>query len=359
MKPRTRATRFVVISVLLSTLFLSRCAIHMPGTSFRGRLQPATEQQISLADQLKDDVTVLAGRIGERNVFHPEKLAAAEDFIAASLAKSGYQVNWAQTYETRIAAGKGVECSNLEAVLPGTGANGIDANEIVIIGAHYDAVHGSPAANDNASGTAACLALARAFASNPQPRTIRFVFFVNEEPPFFWTRDMGSLRYAEDCHARSDKIVGMISLETMGYFTDEKNSQDYPPPLSLAYPSTGNFIGFVGMSESEIFIKRCVRFFREKCDFPSEGAAMPSLVPRIAASDHWSFWKQGYPSLMVTDTAPYRYPHYHKPTDTPDKLNYDNLARVVVGLEAVVRDLTNSPVGDSPAAPPRPSDNQP
>jgi len=348
MKPRFRFMRIAVVTGLVSLLFLSRCATHMPGTSFRGQLPPATAREVSFADQLKDDVTVLAGRIGERNVFHPEKLAAAEDFLAASLAKSGYQVNWAQTYETRIAEGKGVKCSNLEAVLPGTGANGIDADEIVIIGAHYDAVHGSPAANDNASGTAACLALARVIANEPQARTVRFVFFVNEEPPFFWTRDMGSLRYAEACHDKPDhsapdKIVGMLSLETMGYFTDEKNSQDYPPPLSLAYPSTGNFIGFVGMSESEVFIKRCVRVFRERCDFPSEGAAMPSLVPRIAASDHWSFWKQGYPSLMVTDTAPYRYPHYHKATDTPDKLNYDNLARVVVGLEAVVRDLANSP----------------
>lgn len=340
MKTSHRFRRLRFLPLLLTPLLFVHCAVNMPGQTHRGPLPPATPAQVSLADQLRADVTVLAERIGERNVFHPERLAAAEDFLGASLAKSGYSVRWADTYETR-----GVTCSNIEATLAGTGGNGINASEIVVVGAHYDAVHGSPAANDNASGTAACLALARSFAGSPRPRTIRFVFFVNEEPPFFWTKDMGSLRYAESCKQRpdggSDNIVGMLSLETMGYFTDAKGSQDYPPLLSLAYPSTGNFIGFVGMSRDEAFVKRCIGTFRERCDFPSEGAAMPSLVPRVAASDHWSFWHAGYPAVMVTDTAPYRYAHYHKPTDTPDKLNYENMARVVTGLEAVVDDLAS------------------
>jgi Zn-dependent M28 family amino/carboxypeptidase len=198
-------------------------------------------------------------------------------------------------------------------------------------------VRGSPGANDNASGAAAVLALARRFADRPQARTIRFVLFVNEEPPLFWTDQMGSLVYAREAKQRGDDIVAMLSLETMGCFLDEPGSQRYPPPFGMFYPDEGNFIAFVGMSSSGPLVERAVGAFRGACRFPSEGAALPSLVPRVGSSDHWSFWKQGYPALMVTDTAPYRYRHYHKPTDTPDKLDYERLARVVEGLDAVIR----------------------
>jgi Zn-dependent M28 family amino/carboxypeptidase len=335
----SRLAVLVVVTVLTVTaLLLGRgCAVLMPGDSFKGPLPVLEPRQATVAGQLRADVEVLAGRIGERNVAHPEKLAAAEDFLAASLAKAGYRVAW-QTFPV-----EGVNCSNLIAELKGTSR----PDEIVVVGAHYDAVTGCPAANDNASGSAATLALARAFAAGggpaaPQERTIRFVLFVNEEPPYFWSDSMGSLVYARSCKQRGDTIVGMLSLETIGFYSDTPGSQDYPPPLSVAYPSKGNFIGFVGMAESEGFIKECVGAFRASVDFPSEGAAMPSLVPRVGASDHWAFWKQGYPALMVTDTAPYRYPHYHKPTDTPEKLDYERMARVVTGLEGVMRAVANA-----------------
>ncbi len=326
MRRAARRIVWIVVVVLVGAVFglsLSHCAVLMPGDSFKGELPILKPEQTSTTEQLRADVQVLAGRIGERNVAHPDQLAAAEDFVAASLAKAGYQVQW-QTFDV-----KGVKCSNLIAELKGA----THPDEIIVIGGHYDAVANCPAANDNASGTAATLALARTFAGHPQDRTIRFVLFVNEEPPYFWTDDMGSLVYARSCKKNGDNIVGMLSLETIGFYSDKPGSQDYPPPLSMAYPSTGNFIGFVGMSESEAFVKQCVAAFRASVDFPSEGAALTSLVPRVGASDHWSFWKQGYPAVMVTDTAPYRYPHYHKPTDTPDKLDYEKMSRVVTGLE--------------------------
>jgi hypothetical protein len=333
MKRLTR--RILTISAIglagVAALSLTHCAVLMPGDSFKGPLPVLMPVQASTADQLRADVQVLAGRIGERNVAHPDQLAAAEDYLAASLGKAGYQVQW-QTFDV-----KGVKCSNLIAELKGTSR----PDEIIVVGGHYDAVANCPAANDNASGSAATLALARTFAGQPQERTVRFVLFVNEEPPYFWSDDMGSLVYARSCKQRGDNIVGMLSLETIGFYSDKPGSQDYPPPLSAAYPNTGNFIGFVGMGESEEFIKRCVAAFRASVDFPSEGAALPSLVPRVGASDHWSFWKQGYPALMVTDTAPYRYPHYHKPTDTPEKLDYERMARVVTGLEGVIRTIAN------------------
>jgi hypothetical protein len=327
--------RILAISVVVAAaglaLSLCHCSVLMPGDSFKGALPVLRPEQASTADQLRTDVQALAGRIGERNVAHPDQLAAAEDFLAASLAKAGYKTDW-QTFDV-----KGVKCSNLIAELKGTSR----PDEVIIVGAHYDAVANCPAADDNASGCAAVLSLARTFAAQPQERTVRFVLFVNEEPPYFWSNDMGSLVYARSCKQRGDQVVGMLSLETIGYYSEKAGSQDYPPPMSLAYPNRGDFIGFVGMGESEAFIKRCVGAFRASVDFPSEGAVMPSLVPRVGASDHWSFWKQGYPALMVTDTAPYRNPNYHKPTDTPEKLDYERMARVVTGLEGVVRAIAN------------------
>jgi hypothetical protein len=312
--------------------FGANCALMMPGNSFSGPLPAIQPAQISLAQQLRGDVEILAGRIGERHTAKPENLAAAEDFLVASLARAGYAVE-VQPFDAH-----GVRCANVAAELRGS----TKPEEVIVLGAHYDSAVNCPAANDNASGCAAVLALARHFAGRPQTRTVRFVLFPNEEPPHFWKETMGSLVYASACKARAENIVGMLSLETMGFYSDEQNSQSYPPPVGLAYPSRGTFVGFVGMSSAEDLIKRSVGAFRNTVDFPSEGAALPSLVPMVAASDHWSFWKHGYPALMVTDTAPYRYPHYHKPTDTPDKLDYERMARVVNGLVGVVEGLAGA-----------------
>lgn len=303
----------------------------MPGKSHQGPLPILSERELKLAQELKESVYLLAEKIGERNVFHPEKLLAAERFLADSLISSSYEVK-RQTYVVN-----GIECSNLWVELKGTAC----PEEVVIIGAHYDAVHGSPAANDNASGTAATLALAQAFAGRNQERTLRFVFFVNEEPPFFWTEEMGSLVYAHESKQRQEKIVAMLSLETIGFYSDAPDSQKYPPLISFFYPSVGDFIAFVGMSSASTLVKRVVEIFRRTTPFPSEGAALPWIVPHVGSSDHWSFWKQGYPALMVTDTAPYRYPHYHRASDTPEKLSYEKIARVVGGLERVAEELAS------------------
>ncbi|WP_428939770.1 M28 family peptidase [Fontivita pretiosa] len=159
------------------------------------------------------------------------------------------------------------------------------------------------------------------------------------EPPFFQTEAMGSLVYASRCKQRNENVLGMIALETIGFYTDAPNSQQYPPPLAMLYPSTGNFIAFVGNLASLRLVQRCVGSFRAHAQFPSEAGVAPESIPGVGWSDHWSFWQQGYPAIMVTDTAPFRYPHYHQPTDTPDKLDYDRTARVVAGLSCVVSDL--------------------
>ncbi len=301
----------------------------VPGKSFTGQLPPLTAAQVSMREQLARDVEKLAGEIGQRNIWHYQNLAAAVDFIESSLDTTSYRIS-RQTFQVQD-----ITCCNLEAVRTGAEYPG----QIVLVGAHYDSVFGCPGANDNGSAVAAALVLARQFANRKLAQTLRFVFFPNEEPPFFQTDEMGSLVYAKNCRAEGDNIVAMLCLESIGYYTDEPNSQKYPFPFNLVYPSVGNFIGFVGNLSSRRLLHTAVASFREKCQFPSEAGAVPEMVPGVSWSDQWSFWQQGYPAIMITDTAPFRYPHYHEPEDTPDKIIYDHLVRVVSGLEHVIADL--------------------
>jgi Zn-dependent M28 family amino/carboxypeptidase len=213
------------------------------------------------------------------------------------------------------------------------------SNEIVVVGAHYDSVVGCPGANDNGTGSAALLALAGLFAKSTPSRTLRFVAFPNEEPPHFQTMGMGSRQYAKGCKERGENIVAMVSLETLGWYSDQEGTQKYPAPLSLFYPSKGNFIAFVGNLSSGSLVRRAIGTFRDKAQFPSEGAALPGWLPGVGWSDHWSFWEEGYDAIMVTDTAAFRYPHYHLESDTPDKVDYDRFARVVWGLRPVIEDF--------------------
>jgi Zn-dependent M28 family amino/carboxypeptidase len=303
----------------------------MPGKSASGDLPPLDEEEWVVAQVLRSDIEMLAGTIGERNLQLPSRLQAAADYITTSVEAKGYRVRRVP-YEA-----EGVESAVIEAVVAGT----TKAQEIIVIGAHYDTVPGCPGANDNGTGIASVLALARMFAEETTPaRTIRFVFFPNEEPPYFMSESMGSHVYAKECHSRGEKITAMLSLETMGYYTDEPNTQDYPlPALKLVYPSTGNYIAFVGDVSSGALVRRVVGLFREEAQFPSEGTAIPGFVPGAYWSDHWSFRQFGYPAIMVTDTAPFRYRYYHTPEDTPEKVDYERLARVVVGLRGVLRRL--------------------
>lgn len=151
---------------------------------------------------------------------------------------------------------------------------------------------------------------------------------------------MGSFVYASRCKARGDQISTMISLETIGYFSDAPHSQTYPAPgLGMFYPKVGNFIGFVGDVRSRALLRRVIALFRKHAKIPSEGAALPAFIPGVSWSDQWSFWRHGYPGIMITDTAPFRYPHYHSSTDTPDKLDYDRFTLVVSGMEKVIEEL--------------------
>jgi len=331
----TRAAlyRLAVLALILGGLGCWACwaMIRMPLRSYRGPLPPLSPAQSALRDALRQDVQKLAGEIGERNVFTPRKLRAAADWLETSLTSAGYKIS-RQSFQAN-----GQSCVNLEVEIQGK----TRGTEIVVIGAHYDSVIGCPGANDNGSAVAGLLALARAWTGRSPARTVRFVAFVNEEPPFFETEQMGSLVYAKRCRERNERILAMLSLETMGYYSEAKGSQNYPFPVGLFYPSRGDFIGFVGNTGNAKLVRQCVAAFRRHAQFPSEGGALPARLPGIGWSDHWAFWQVGYPALMVTDTAPFRYPHYHTPQDTPDKLDYERLARVMDGLDKVVEELAN------------------
>jgi hypothetical protein len=319
----------ITIAVVAVFALLWWFGVRMPGKNISSAA-PLSPEDIDLRTELKSDVQRLAGEIGERNMAHYGQLNAATDFIEDSFSRAGLHPR-RDSYEVR-----GEACHNIEAEIPGT------RPDVVLIGAHYDSVFGSPGANDNGSGVAALLALARRFAGKPAQQTLRFVAFVNEEPPYFLTEQMGSFVYAGRCKARGDRISAMISLETIGYFSDAPHSQTYPAAgLGVFYPTVGNFIGFVSNVHSRALLRRSIALFRKHAKIPSEGAALPSFVPGVSWSDQWAFWQHGYPGIMITDTAPFRYPHYHSATDTPDKLDYDRFALVVSGMQKVIEELDN------------------
>ncbi len=305
----------------------------MPLTSYKGPLPPSSGAQRDLAGRLSGHVRYLSATIGERNIHRAGSLQATTDYLRDNLLHAGYAVA-VQSYNV-----EGHPVSNLEARLPGSD----EAAGAVVVGAHYDSVAGTVGADDNASGVAATLELARMLHGSKPRRTIRFVLFVNEEPPYFQTEQMGSFIYARQLRHDGFPVSAMISLEMLGFYSDIPGSQRYPPLLSIFYPSRGDFIGFVGNSESRDLVRRATRKFRESGMFPSEGVAAPATWPGIGWSDQWSFWQQGYPAIMITDTALFRNPYYHTPLDTPDRLDFEKMARVVEGVRGVIVSLANEP----------------
>ena len=317
----------------LATAILLSIAIYQMASA-----QDLQDKSISTQQQLKLSVSVLTKDIGERNLTNYDSLNKAAKWIDRQLKKTGFHVS-CQTFQVH-----GLDCHNIIAEKKGT----TQPKKIIVIGAHYDSAENTPGANDNGSGVASLLVLANRFRNVQSDLTIRFVAFTNEEPPYFQREDqMGSWVYARACRKNSDDIVGVISLETMGYFTDEKNSQNYPAPIRDQYPTTGNFIGFVGDTKSRPFTRRCYQVFKDNSKVPIEVASLPGSIPGVGWSDHWSFWQEGYAGLMVTDTAPFRYPHYHRKSDTVDKLDFAKLAAIVDGLEIVIKTMATAKKGPS------------
>jgi Zn-dependent M28 family amino/carboxypeptidase len=292
---------------------------------------PTGQETPDLAGRLEMHVRFLAETVGERHVFRPGSLEASLEYVAEQF--RGFPCTTSvQRYEVQH-----VPVANFEASFRGSSR----PEEILILGAHYDSVNGSPGANDNGSGVAGLIEIGRWLSGRNMARTVKLVAFANEEPPFFRDKYMGSRVYARQARSGGDDIRGMLSLETIGCYTDARGSQKYPFPFNSFYPDRGNFIGFVANVRSHRFVRKVVAAFRSHSDFPSEWVAAPGWIMGIGWSDHWAFWREGYSAVMVTDTAPFRYPHYHAWSDTPDKLNYPATARVVDGLMRATVDLAD------------------
>ena len=293
-----------------------------------------TRRDITRKD-LQSHVEKLSKTIGPRHMGDPDRMTAAVKYIESTLgpANLGYHVE-RHTYK----AG-GVDCHNI--VLDMLDKYSARVHEIVLVGAHYDSVPGTPGADDNASGVAAVMSLAQAFANTKHERALRFVLFANEEPPYFQTDEMGSLVYARECKKRGDQIVAMLSLESLGYYSTAKGSQKAPAGMEARIPDTGNFLAVVGNVTSAPIVGTFENWFAKNSTLPLTGMALPASVVEQGWSDHWSFWQQGYPAVMVTDTAVLRNPHYHKAGDTADTLDYERLTQAVKGIEGVIQELAN------------------
>jgi hypothetical protein len=326
---------FAVLVVLALAAAAGYGALHymtaVPGKPHRGALPPLTPEEVALAASLKRHIATIAAR--EHNVAHYDELEKVARYIEATLASLGYAVG----RQEFSADGKAVR--NIDVTVEP--AKGKSDPEVIVVGAHYDSVFGSPGANDNASGAAAVIELARLLRDldGAGAKRIRLALFVNEEPPYFRTEAMGSLNYARALAQRNERVIAMYSLETIGFYSSAPGSQVYPAPFGLIFPDRGDFVAFVGLLGSRALVRETIRSFRAHTAFPTIGGVAPGFVPGIAWSDHWAFAEHGFQAVMITDTAPFRYPHYHRPSDTPDKVDAESLARVVKGIERVIRDL--------------------
>ncbi len=322
------------LAATLSAIFLAVALgvfmiIKMPGKSHTGALPPFSEKELGVAARLRGHVSALSGDIGTRSLASPDALEAAASYIENTLASMGYEYARQEftVYKHTV--------RNISVELPGDER----PDEILVVGAHYDTVPGTPGADDNASAVAGLLELAREFRDEKTPVTLRFIFFVNEEPPFFKTSQMGSLHAAMESKARGESILAMLCLESIGIYSDEPGSQEFPSPLGLFYPDTGNFIAFVSNWRSRELLYKSIETFRDTTAFPSEGLVALLPITGTDWSDHWSYWQAGYRAIMITDTALFRNNYYHTSLDTTDKLDYERTARMVAGLGTVARAL--------------------
>jgi hypothetical protein len=299
----------------------------LPGASHQGALPAMTAEERAISARLKTHVATVAK---ERHIGKYDELEKAARYIERTLEGYGYKT----VPQEYTVSGKKVR--NIEVTIEPAKPDA----ETIVVGAHYDSAEDTPGANDNASGTASLLELARLLPDlkGKAGKRIRIVFFVNEEPPYFATADMGSARYARMLKERGERVRAMFSLETMGFYSDTPGSQKYPMPLNALFPNTADFVSFVGMLGSRELVHDAMRSFRAHTQFPTVGGVAPGFIKGIAWSDHRSFDREGFQALMITDTALFRYPHYHEPTDTPEKIDNDRLARVTKGVERVIRD---------------------
>lgn len=284
----------------------------------------------AVASRLRAHVDMLSETIGPRHLGRLGSIESTVAYIEDQMRATGFDVR-RETYEV---AGNPV--SNLVAETPG------DSGRIVVLGAHYDTVETTPGADDNGSAVAVLLETMRTLAAVRPRHTIRYVSFACEEPPYFWTDDMGSQVHARGCRTRGEDLIGMVCLEMVGYFSPDE-PQEYPdaiPGIARRFlPRRGDFLASVGDLRSFPLVRRFRRGYRRATESKLLSISLPRRINEIGLSDHRSFWEHGYRALMLTDTSFFRNPNYHLPTDTADTLDYDELAKVAAGVAGGIRAL--------------------
>jgi Zn-dependent M28 family amino/carboxypeptidase len=283
-------------------------------------------------DRLRAHVQAFAVTYAPRDAAHPKNMDRAADYIEKTMQATGARVT-RQPVPTRRNTYHNV-----------IAAFGPESRERVVVGAHYDVFGPYPGADDNASGVAGLLELARLLAKESLTVRTELVAFALEEPPHFASADMGSAVHAASLNKEGAQVRGMISLEMIGYFKDEPNTQEFPSPAIAAhYPDRGNFIVVAGTPEQRPLVDRVEKTMKAGTTLPIYSIVAPRSVPGIDLSDQRSYWEEGFPAVMLTDTSFYRNPHYHTASDRPETLDYARMAQVVDGVLSAVRHLAGSP----------------
>lgn len=319
----------LLIAIVISIVFVK--ATTFGWRPSRQRSFHLSPQETETANRFRKIVSDLAQNIGVRNYATYANLNEAAEYITREFEELGYEsrsMSYSignQLFENIIVEKKAQH----------------ETDEVVIIAAHYDSCF-NPGANDNASGVAGILELARLFRDEDLNKNVRFIAFTNEEPPFFMTENMGSRVYARKAKEQGENIKAAVILETIGYYSQKAHSQKYLPLLGPFYPNRADFIVVVGNFPSRRIVSRITSYFKKASDFPVEGLVAPGFIPGVNFSDHWSFWKEGFPAVMITDTAFLRSQHYHQGTDLPGTLDYERMAVMVHGLgKAIVAFVNN------------------
>lgn len=319
-----RRNLLIKAAIILAIIFLTAFGWR-PTSKYKVIL---SGEELASSRRMRRIVTFLSEDIGARNYIHYQNLQEAADFIQKSFEEIGYSVE-SMPYE--------IDGKVFKNIIAEKSGNNTESG-ILLIGAHYDSCF-NPGADDNASGIAGLIELARLLKDVPLTHTLRFAAFVNEEPPFFLTNQMGSTVYAEHVKSKGEPLHAAIILEMLGFYSEKLFSQRYLPLLGPFYPNRANFITIVGNFPSRKIVKGLYKGFKASSAFPVERIVAPSYIPGIYFSDHWSFWKAGYPAVMITDTAYLRNPHYHSATDLPDTIDYPRLAKVIFGFKGAIMRL--------------------